>query len=140
MSENIPRVFAYSTGVLALGAFFYIATHSLYRFTEYPGFTGWLTIFGFVFVIANITYMIGKRYYRRPSAGTISAFVLGMMFVAPTIVQLILNNLDAGVDQRMPFLFVTLIAGAGIGTHFGVKKGEKLREERLQRKEEHENS
>lgn len=136
MNEIWPRAFAYSTGVLMLGAFFYVASHSFFTYIEQPGLIGWLTLLGFAFAVVNVCYMIGKRYSRRLTRGIGFSYVLGVLFVLPTMIQLVLNSAEAGVVGQLPLLFSTLVIAAETGVYLGIQKGAEIRKELLQRQDD----
>lgn len=125
MQTSWHRLFAYMTLAPMLGAFFYIATHSFYIYAESGGISTFIFISILMFIIGNITYGLALRFIKKSSNWTFSAYLLGLIFILPSIIQIAISADEVGVYDAQPVLFSTMIFASFLGSYFGIKIGMK---------------
>lgn len=124
MQSQIPRLFAYTTGVLMLSAMYYIATHGFYQYVEVLNLEGYFTWILLSITILNINYFISKRYVTKSHESIFFPYIMSVLFVLPICMQLVLRD-ESGVHEMKPILFIVLFLSAIIGSYFGIQKGKK---------------
>lgn len=120
-NQTWARLFAYSTGVLMIGALYYVATYKFYVFLEETSLTSIIAWIFFILTIGNASFFLIKRYRRKSTSSEIMAYFLAILFLMPIFIQLILRT-ESGLIENRPLFFAVLTLSSLLGSFIANKK------------------
>lgn len=123
-AQKYARFFAYSTGVLMIGALYYVATYNWYLYIEVVSIYALFAWLFFTITVANIGFFLSRRYLRKADSFEWAAYVLSLLFLIPVFVQLIVRP-ESGLIENRPIFFAVMTLSALVGALIAVNKRKK---------------
>ncbi len=134
--QTIARTFTYTSSAFLIGAMFYLFTNNLIAITIRPDWIGTAVLIGYAVVFGNLTYLLTRRYMRKPYTFEVFSYFIGLIVAFPTFFLIRLKgDLFPAMQDEIIFVVVVL-AGVALGCWKGRQKGQELFLA-LQQKKEH---
>jgi len=127
--QTIARTFSYITYSLLIGAMLYLISNNLIATTQRPDLIGTAALLGFGLAYFGISYLITRRYIRKPFIFERYPYINGLLILLPAF-GLIRAKGDIFLDALAEgVFFVVLTIGVTLGAYYGSKKGVKMKKE-----------
>jgi ABC-type Fe3+-siderophore transport system permease subunit len=124
--QTIARTFTYATSAFLIGAMFYLFTNNLISLTYRPDLLGTFILVAYGFVFGNITYLVTRRYVRKPYTFEPFSWLIGLIVVFPTLFLIRLKGDVFPVFQDELIYSAVILLGTAAGTWKGREKGKKM--------------
>ncbi|MCH8568099.1 MAG: hypothetical protein LAT67_07540 [Balneolales bacterium] len=131
--QTIARTFSYTTTAFLVGSMIYLFLNQLIIVTAQPDWVGTAVLIAFGLIYGNITYLLTRRYNRRPHTYNWFTNLIGPLFLSPTIllIQIKGDIFPTLIDSL--FFHGIIFAAMLIGTIRGRKKGRQMLADMLER-------
>lgn len=125
------RTFAYVTASIVFGLLFIIFTNSFLMYVNNPGWVGYTSLFAYGLIFVNLSYGMNRRYNKKLKFPSIVSYVMATLLILPTLIWIYTK--ETGLAESRMVFTLTIIFAVYLGAYYGVKSGEKRREDYLRK-------